>query len=327
MINLSSEPSLGSMVLTKGGVLKYSYILPRGMEFPDDVEGSLAFTDRAGGEYEFSPHAGEVAEDLSRIDWLISPQILDNIPAGANFEVFVTYDETTYKVRYGRVVRKEAFYPLNPLAVEASPLMYEDDMQRSMPGPRWVAKAGRVSMHDRGEEANPRYAMASRNAIDIFGAGINLYQSSAALWYAPLQSDTIEMAVGILDGGDGVCTVVLCSNSSMTSFLGVRFTDPASGSDSVQVITGTAWNDTSTIGNSASISAIPNSGGIYKITYSQSTNQVSVFQPGATTPVLATTISTSVPHGAGYRYVGATWQGSLVTTGPKIYYWKVKDAV
>lgn len=328
MIDLSSEPSLGSMVLTKGGVLKYSYVLPRGMTFPEDAEGSIRFTDRAGGEYEFSPHTGELSEDLSRINWLIDPNILDHVPAGSNFEVFVSYDERTYKVRYGRVVRKGAFYPLNPGSAEdAMPLLYEDDMQRNMPGPRWSAKAGRVSMHDLGEEATPRYAMASRNAIDVFGAGINFYQNSAALWYAPLQSDSIEMSVGLLDGGDGACTIVLCSNSSMTSFIGVQFTDPASGSDSVQVVTGTAWNEVATVGGSASIPAIPNAGGVYKITYSLASNQVSVYTPGSSTPVLTTTISGSVLHGLGYRYVGATWQGSLVTTGPKLYYWKVKDTV
>lgn len=328
MIDLSSEPSLGSLVLTKGGVMKYSYVLPRGMAFPEDAEGYITFTDRAGGEYEFSPHSGELSDDLSRITWLVDPNILDHVPAGANFEVFLRFDNRTYKVRYGRVVRKEAFFPLDPLSVEdPAPLMYEDDMQRNMPGPRWVAKAGRLSMHDRGANATPRYAMASRNAIDVFGAGLNLYQNSAALWYAPLQSDTIEMSVGLLDGGDGSCTIALSSNSSMTSFIGVRFTDPPSGSNSIQVVVGSAWNSLTTIGSSANISAIPNSGAVYKITYSLASNQVSVYAPGASNPTLTTTISTSVAHGAGYRYAGAIWSGSLVTTGPKLYYWKVKDSV
>lgn len=327
MIDLSSEPSLGSMVLTKGGALKYSYVLPRGMQFPEDAEGFIYFTDRAGGEYEFSPHVGELSEDLTRFSWLVDPQVLDHVPAGANFEVFVSFDDATYKVRYGRVVRKEAFFPLNPLTgVEPQPLMYEDDMQRSMPGPRWVAKQGRISMHDRGEEASPRWAMASRNAIDIFGAGLNLYQSAAALWYAPTQSSTIEIAVGLLDGGDGDCTIVFNSNSSMTNFVGVRFRDPASGGDTIQVLTGTAWNEVSIVGSSVS-TTIPNNGAVYRISYADTSNVVSVYLPGASSPSLTTTVSTSVPSGPGYRYVGGIWQGSFVTTGPLLYYWKVKDTV
>lgn len=314
------------MVLTSGGVLKYSYVLPRGMQFPDDAEGRINFTDRAGGEYEFSPHAGELSEDLTRFTWLIDANTLDHVPAGANFEVFVSYDDRTYKVRYGRVVRKEAFYPLNPLiATNAAPLMYEDDMQRSMPGPRWVAKYGAVSMHDLGEEATPRWAMASRNAFDIFGFGVNLFQSAAALWYAPLQSDAVELSVGLIDGGNGITTIVLSSNQSMTSFIGVRFTE-SGASNTIQVVTGSAWNVTATVGSSIS-TTFPSSGGIYKITYSAATNQVSVYLPGSPTPSLTTAISTSVPSGTGFRYVGATWQGAAVPTGPKMYYWKAKDTV
>jgi len=229
MINLSSEPSLGSMVLTREGVFKYSYVLPRGQYFPDDAEGRISFTDRAGGEYDLSPFYGELSEDMSKMTWLVQPGSLELIPSGANFEVFITYDGNTYKVRYGRVVRREAPFPLSPLAVDGAPLLYSDDMQRIAPGPRWTSKYGAVSMHPVSGVSGVGWAMASRNVIDIFGAGLNLWQSAAALWYAPTQSDNIEMSFGLVDNGDGVTTIVFGCNSSMTSFVGLRITDPPGG--------------------------------------------------------------------------------------------------
>lgn len=341
MIELAGEPSLGSLILTRDGVLRYTYILPRGMSFPDDAEGELVFTDRAGGVYEFSPYAGELSEDMTKMTWLVDPQSHNHVPAGSNFEVFVSFDDHTYKVRYGRVVRKEVSYPLNPLSVEQPALMYEDDLQRNMAGPHWVTKAGAMSMHPVSGVTDltggTGYAIGPRNVVDIFGAGLSLFASSAALWYAPTHSDAIEISVGVKDVGDGDVTVVFGSNYAMTDFVGVRILDSGvqltSGlnvivnpADTIQVVTGTGWNTVSTVGSGVTYDT-PNSGGKYTITYSP-TAGVKVFAPGGTTPILSRSVSgAGVKSGPGYRYTGLIFHGSLVTTGPVVYYWKVKDAV
>lgn len=335
MIDLSSEPSLGSMVLSRDGVLKYSYVLPRGMTFPEDTDGYISFTDRAGGVYDYSPHYGELSEDLTSITWNVSSDILNHIPAGANFEVFVNLSGDQHKVRYGRVVRKEVDYPLSPLAVnDPPPLMYEDDMQRSAPGPRWIVKAGRPSMRTITGVTGVQWAMSVRNKTDIFGNSLAFQENAAVMWYAPLQSDSIEMSVGLKDSNAGTTTVVLASNAAMTRFIGVRFRDAAGYgvSDTIQVVTGTAWNSVTTVGSvypSGGSYAFPTSGGIYKITYSYSPTspQVSVYLPGATTPALQTTITSPVAYGAGYRYTGMIFQASLLYDGPVLYRWKIKDAV
>jgi hypothetical protein len=332
MIDLSSEPSLGSLILTTGGALKYSYVLPRGMTFPDGSEAYVVFTDRAGGSYELGEYKfATLSDNLTQFTWAIGPELTNQIPAGSNFEVFTVVDGTTYKVRYGRVVRKEVTYPLNPLEVINPPLMYEDDLQRNMPGPRWLAKYGAVSMRLATGVSATTYAMASRNAVEIFGAGLNLWSSAAVMWYAPLQSDSIEMAVKLVDVGDGECTIVFASNSTMTDFLGVRVLDPGgSGSDTIQVVKGTAWNALTVIGNPVSYNT-PTGGGTYKITFTgtASTPYVNVYTPAsATTPALSTSLaSTAFRRGAGYRYTGVIFNGSLQTTGPMLYGWKVKDAV
>lgn len=331
MIDLSSEPSLGSMILTAGGVFKYSYVLPAGMAFPSDADGTIVFTDRAGGQYEFSPHEGELSEDLKKMTWIVDPQLVNHIPSGANFEVFITFDDHTYKVRYGRVVRKEVSYPLNPLSVEQPALMYEDDLQRNMAGPHWVVKSGALAMHPvSGVTDLPQgtgYAMGPRNIVDVFGAGLSLFSSAAGLWYAPTQSDSIEISAGLKDVGDGDCTIVFGSNYAMTDFIGVQILDPGgTGSDTIQVVTGTAWNNLTTVGQAVNYNT-PVPGGKYKITYSPSAG-VSVYTPGATSPALTRSVAAAgAKSGAGYRYTGVIFHGSLVTTGPILYYWKVKDAV
>lgn len=327
MINLSSEPSLSSLTLTRGGFLKYSYVLPNGMTFPADAVGTIVFTDRAGGVYDGSPFVGELNEKLTEVSWLIDSDILDSIPTGANFEVFVAYDDATYKVRYGRVARKEAEFPLSPLAAIAPPLMYEDTLQRNQVGPRWIAKVGRVAMNQ--PAGTPEYAMSARNNIALPGGGVALFAQAACLWYAPTQGDSIEMTVGLCDGGDGTTTIVLCSNYAMTSFIGVRFLDANlfNGPDRIEIVTGSAWNNLTVQGGSYS-HIVADNGSYYTIKYSSTLNKVSVFVGGSTTPAIEWTDTSGVmPHGAGYRYQGAIWYADLVNTGPQLYYWKVKDAV
>ena len=355
MIDLSSEPSLGSLILTRDGALKYSYILPRGMQFPDGSEGFISFTDPAGGEYDLSPHEGEVSSDATGINWLIEPQLLNHVPAGANFEVFAVVDGITYKVRYGRVVRKEVSYPLSPLSVETTPVMYEDDMQRSMPGPRWTVKAGALAMYDIDPTGQEEWAMSARNVVDVFGLGIPLFASSAALWYTPMQSDSVEISLTFRPGGEGGTTVVFASNSSMTDFLGVRFSNRGSLQDvinwlglspvtghNVQVVKGSAWNNLGSVGSIASMATpidwplIPpatytETTRNFKITYSRQSNQVVVYQNnqyGSPVAILTQSVaSAAAGFGAGYRYTGLIFSGTLLTAGPRVKYWKVKDAV
>jgi hypothetical protein len=388
MIDLSSEPSLGTLILSQDGTLKYSYVLPRGMTFPTGSEATIVFSDRAGGTYNIGDYKyGSMSDDLTTFTWVIGSTLTNQVNAGENFEVFVSVDGDTYKVRYGRVVRKQVSYPLNPITVASQPIMYEDDMQRNVPGPRWLAKHGAVSMSagtgitginvdtatgavifSGANVANgTKYTMASRYTADIFGTSLALAAKSSVQWYAPMQSDDIEISVRLIPGAssgnaDGECFIVFASNSSMTSWLAVRITDPGGGAtDTIQVVKGSSaappsfnWTGSvltdytpavTVLGSTpATLSfdtptwtSVTASSYTYKITYNgSSTNPiVSVYTPTttgvSTTPALSTnsaTISSAgVNKGAGYRYVGLMFNGSLVTTGPRVWYWKAKDAV
>ena len=325
MIDLTGEPSLSTIVLSRDGALKYTYVLPIGMTFPDNTSGTLVFTDRAGGVYA-EAFFGDINSDNTKMTWTVLPVESNEIPPGANFEITIYLSDVPYKVRYGRVARKEAEFPLNPLIGYAPPLMYEDTLQRNKPGPRWIAKHGRVAMHR--PAGAPDYALAARNNVEIFGGGLTMYSAAAALWYAPTQGDTIEMTVGLCDGGDGDTTIVLCSNYAMTSFLGVRFRDAGlfNPPDRIEFVTGSAWNDL-TVQGSGYGHLVPDDGQFYTIKYSLTTNTVNVAIGGAAPVFQWTDTSGIVIHGAGFRYTGVIFNSTLVDTGPQLYYWKVKDAV
>jgi hypothetical protein len=230
MIDLSSEPSLGSMILTKDGDLRYSYVLPRGMTFPTGSEAVIKFTDRASNPYTLGVYGpGSLSDDLTTFSWSIPSAVLNAIKAGDNFEVSVTIEEGTYKVRYGRVVRKEVSYPLLPGVADDLPNSYSDNMSLNAPNNKWIPRYGEVAMTNNSPLSGNPYVMGARNRADIFGIGLSLWASAAVSWYAPLQSDNIEINVGLVKynaNTDGDLTVVFSSNQNMTKFLGVRFTDP-----------------------------------------------------------------------------------------------------
>ncbi|MFM8798742.1 MAG: hypothetical protein ACKODT_07280 [Fluviibacter sp.] len=319
MLDLNGEPSLGTLSLTRDGVRKYTYVLPAGMRFDNaSCLGTLVFTDRSGGQY-VEPLDGEISSDLSSMTWLLDPETVNTIPAGANFEVFINVDGYDYKVRYGRVIRREVSFPLNPVGPQSvsPPLMYEDQLQRSQVGPRWIAKKGRISMHK--PVGDPEYALAGKNAV-----------SAAALWYAPTQSDTVEMTVGLCGGGAGTTVIVLSSNYAMTSFMGVRFHEPGIlGAGDIKIVSGQSPTSLTIQGSPYTNVTIPNDGAFYTIRYSLPLNTLSVYSGSdISTPILQwEDTSGLVRHGAGYRYSGATFNGTLLTTGPLLYYWKVKDVV
>lgn len=108
MISLNSEPLLGSMVLSRDAVWKKTYRPPNGMTFPGGTTASVKVTDRDGGDT-LATFTGTV--DTALVTFKEDGVDHADIPAGANFEMFVDIpSDGTYKVQYGRVVRRDPFF-------------------------------------------------------------------------------------------------------------------------------------------------------------------------------------------------------------------------
>lgn len=362
MIDLSSEPSLGSMILTRDGDLKYSYVLPRGMTFPTGSEAKINFTDRASTAYSLGVNpdysVGSLSDDLTTFSWVIPSTVTNPINAGDNFEVSVTLEDGTYKVRYGRVVRREVSYPLLPAVGTNLPNTYSDNMQQNAPNPKWIVKYGAVAMTNGTSVSGNPYIMGARNKLNIFGIGLSLFSSAAVAWYAPLQTDNIEITVKLAKYGsnnDGDMTVVFASDANMTKFLGIRFTDPgtygATGllvpdPDTIKLVTGTAttgggavWNSMATLNDVTSTAGgttgttqytfaggagtgVPTTGATYKIVFTNYLNGVGTAgSPATAQPHVQVYMQTGYPYG--YRAViGKDLSGLIGTyfqTGSSAY--------
>lgn len=305
--------------------MKHRWSLPTGQSFPSDATGKITLTDRAGGVYD--EFEGEISADARHIDWLVQPELLSEVPSGANFETFITYDDNIHKVQYGRVVRREVAFPLNPVNIPTPPYMFEDDMQRSHVGPRWVSKYGRVAMHDSNEDGV--YGMGARNNVSLFGANLTMWEKASVLWYAPMNGDTVEITVRMCDGGDGSTTIVLCSDYAMKKFMGVNFNDPESGTDTIRVVTSVNGMDNLVIQGSSVNHVVPAApGNLYTLRYSIASNTLQCFINDDTTPTLSwTDTSNIIPHGLGRRYVGGIWKAGFVNPGPLLHYFKARDVV
>lgn len=326
MIDLSSEPSLGSMVITRGAAWKYSYILPRGMEFPEDATAYVEVTDRSGAV--LLQITGLLGEKLDRFNFVANH--LEDIPAGSNWELFVTFSEPygdgtaerTYKTRYGRVVRREASFPLKPVVADVfAQAMFEDPLDRSDVGPRWITKLGQIGMHPQTAPAPVSWAMASRSAEFFFP--LTLFDTSAALWYAQANSDDISLDFSLLDGGAGITTIVVCSNYSMSNYMGVQFSDDGFGNKRVQPVTGTGPVTTTLQGSSAN-ETIPNTGLDYNLSFASSTKKLTL-KRGSTTLTSWIDSGNTIAHGLGHRYFGVAFRASFLSTGPRLYKWKANS--
>jgi hypothetical protein len=321
-VNLSGVPSLGTMSVTRGGIWRHTYRLHGSETFPPGTISYITVTDRGGGEV--AEFEGTVSTD--KVEWLEQPDQMELVEDGHNFEVFVVVPpEGTYKVQYGRVVRHEARYPLRPTNLDIfDAAIYEDTLNRQIVGPNWIAKKGKLGMHPVTADGAPvSWALAVRN--NPFFSPLTLWEAAGCIWYAPARSDSVEVTVGLLDGGNGYCTIVLASNVTMTKWLGVRFRDAAGSGDNIQVVLGTGPTTMSAVGSTYS-HIVPDDGQTYRIRYDHGTKKVSVYIGASLEPVLEYTDTSNVAlHGLGYRYYGAVWNGSFDDTGPLIYYWKAVD--
>jgi hypothetical protein len=319
MVYLPSVPSLGTMMITRDGVWKESYPAPRGSAFSDE-QGRVVVTDRAGAV--LTTFYADTSE--KSIDWLAYPEDLTDIPNGANFEMFIDNDDGPFKVRYGRVVRREPSFPLSPSSSTAfDAVMYEDLLQRDQAGPYWIPKSGKVGMFP-DTSPRPAFSMAVRNN-NIF-LPLPLFSNAAVLWYAPVRSDTVEVAFSLTNPGAGKTTIVVCSNYAMNSYLGVQF-DTNPSTDVVQMVTGTGPITTVNQGSSVN-HTIPTNGGTYTVKYSLPLNKLSLYVGSSLSPLIEFTDSSHLAtHGLGYRYVGVSWQASLLNSGPRLFYYKAMDDV
>lgn len=290
-----------------------------GCPWPDGT-ASAVFYDTSG--VTLATIAGEVNPDA--IVFTQTPDVMDAIPAGAKYEIFLTTssDSHVYQIRYGTVIRREVSFPDSPANTTTFvPLQFADSFPTLGLSSKWVAINNGTQVHDNSGASLPNGVSTQTTFLSILGA------TSAIRYYTPVNGDSVKVHVSLLNMGSGHTGIVLCANALMTSYLAVVFDHPASGTQVVHLAVGSGPN-TMTYQGSAVTHTVAN-GNDYTIGYDDITKTLTVYQGTNTTP-LASWVDSShvVPHGPGYRYLAMNWtSGALFSTGIEVSNWAVQDNV
>lgn len=146
---------------------------------------------------------------------------------------------------------------------------------------------------------------------------------SAMRYFTPLNTDNVAVNVNMLNNGSGKTVIAVCSDITMTGWLGVEFNEPANTINFVVGTSPTTWDaEGSTISN-----AVSNNDN-YTITYNNNTKTIAVYKNSSLTP-LGTWVDTGgvVPHGPGFRYVGLVFDNPADSNGLQVSGWAAQDQV
>jgi hypothetical protein len=316
-IKMPQAPALRDLVITADGVLSLDYKSNNGEDWPEDTTSVINITDRAGAP--LASLEGDIVGN--KIKYRVLPADLADIEAGANYDWIVTlpdddYGDLPWKIRLGRVVRKENIYPLNPLNVSTyQALEFSGSYPSTQSLKEYVLRHGKIKILDNsGSLPN--------------GLGPNfplLWQNAACLYYHPFNGDSIRWNVTIVTG-TGRTRFALCSNYEMTNYLAVEFdtTPGGTGNDKIAIGTGTGPIDI-TIQTEYATNTFENLQN-YTFEYNSLTNVLAVYKGNDLTPILEWEDETNiVQHGEGHRYFGFAWRGSLLDDGVQPTAWIIRD--
>lgn len=312
---MQSEQS--AVILSRGGIWNPEpheppYLVAKpGEEFPKNSYATIEFTDTTGAT--ILTLDGEVTSDAIR--FVGDPDDIDAVPAGANFEVTLDTLAGPRKLRYGKVIRREATY-FPPPAVNVTPMAFGDNFQRTALGRKWIAVLGRTKIIDNS-------ALSLPNGATVDGA---FFTKSAIRYYQPFTTDSIRMNVTVqnpLHLMSGKTSFVVAADANMSSGLAMQL---ETGIANNWIHMGVLNGPTSVTYEGGSVSNSADSGDNYTISYTDATKTLAVYK-GTSLDPLATWVDDTgiVPHGPGYRYVGFIFEASLITAGIQVSSWSAKD--
>ncbi|WP_301119574.1 LtfC-like domain-containing protein [Mycolicibacterium fortuitum] len=284
-------------------------------EWPTNATVHTIFYDTAGGT--IADIAGTVTPTAITFD--VDPSEVDIVPAGAHFETFVvTEDGKNHQIRYGQVIRKEAYFANRPATdTSAVALQFRDNFyaRTGLVGSKWVPVLGKPTIFDNSGAGKP-------NGV---GPHMTLFVDAAMRYYAPLNSDTATLSFNVLNPGAGKTGIVLCSNADMSSYLFAMF---ETGIANNYLHMGVGQGPIALIDEVTKVPHITADNANYKLRYDDQTKKLVLLNSDMTSELITWTDSDEiVPHGPGYRYFGANWQASLASSGVQLTSISAQDGV
>lgn len=138
-----------------------------------------------------------------------------------------------------------------------------------------------------------------------------LWNDAAILHSTQASQDSVKIVTRVFRIGGGKYTIVLCSNSTMTNWMGVQF--QSGFLNEVKIVKGSGPTTYTYVGETEWL--LSQNGTVFVITYNYTTDKLRLYRNASTTPILEWTPSTNVTHGSNKRYVGMMWETSLLAPG------------
>lgn len=307
-----NTPRQQSIILSKGTVLDVAYPA-LGSDFPAGATTSIVFYDSYGNT--ILEAAGTAA--TKELQFLhTDTDALDQVPNGAQHEIFVTTADGPYKYQYGSVIRREStFFDTVPSGDQSDARIFTDTLGRSAVGRKWVVTRGGIAMVDVNGDGS-RYAMGPDTGL--------LFSQAGMRYFRPMGGDSWEFQFGLYStgsfagiGGYGKMRLHCGCDSQLN--IGMSFEiETSSSSSNNRVHTGIVTSPTDIDYTGTPVADTPADGDIWTVRYSDITKHLQAWKGTSPigTPVIEWVDSgNELPHGPGFRYWGFSWDSSLLATG------------
>ena len=326
------ESRIAAVILSRGSTwaprpFEPPYLMADpGNPWPDDATAQIVFYDSTGGQ--LASITGLVTP--SAIAFEGAPAVIDAIPAGAGFEIFLTDAAgRPYQIRYGKVIRREAeFLQAPPSAIAFEPMKFTETLPTLGLRSAWVPVAGTTKVFDNSEQSLP-------NSLGPKEEWLKKAQS-AMRWFQPLGGDNVRIKVSMLNLDWGVLdsnktTMLLCADQNLTTYYGIQFeaSNWQPNLNRIRFCVGSGPFTVTYMGNAINNTVV--NGDDYTIEHTITLTPPSIdrkftlFKGNSTTPLTSWTVNTQGPTGPGYRYLGMSFINGAITNGLQVTSWQAMD--
>lgn len=326
--SLSALPS--ALVLSRGSTFNPQpheppYTMPAaGSVWPDGATAQIVFYDNAGGilaTVNGTVTPGGIAFDPT------APAVVDLIPNGANFELFLTTsDSLPYQIRHGKVVRKEANFLQAPPVATIAALQFADSWPVVGIRSTWNIMAGSPVVRNNTDIVLP-------NSLGLASTG----GSAAMRWYQQLNGNNFRIAVKLAvlhsstRGTNSKLRIFGAADQYLTTGVGFEFTDifPSSGARTQTVSPILVTGKTTVAYQESATTQAFNTSDQFTIDYNDETQTVTLYSGTTEVTGIADWDDTgaTAPHGPGYRFLGLSWVNTPNNSGLQIMNWQAADYV